>query len=179
MSERQVQEKRCETVADLKSALAHRFPTAFRGHSVMPGGADLESTIPTGAVTEVVGTPGSGGCTLVLQWIARVLKEGSQYAAFIDLTGEFYPPAAAALGVPLHRFLLIRAGDLRGAWRLVEVMLQGGAIPLIVVDLPSGTRPISLSTYHRLRRRVRASGGALVVLSRSSVFPADRRIKLS
>lgn len=138
-----------------------------------------DPVIDAGAVTEIVGTAGSGRCTLVLEHIARILATGDRYAAYVDLTGELYPPAVAALGVPLERLLLVRTADLLIALRVVEALLRGGSTRVVVLDLPADSRPIKLAIHHRLRLRARATGASLVLISRSPVVPADRRIDLS
>lgn len=161
---------------ELRVVLERRFPTAWRTREAR---IHDPAAIPDGAVTEVVGPPGSGGCTLVLRRVVEVLEGGSErYAAFIDLARELYPPAAAALGVPLSRLLVIRATGLEEALQATEILLRGGATRVIVMDLPPGTPPLRLSTYHRLRRRVRESGAALVLLTRVTLVPADHRIEL-
>jgi len=110
--------------------------------------------------------------------MAALLATGDRYAAFIDLNAELYPPAAAALGVPLKRLLLVRTGELNVALRVTEALLRGGATKLIAVDMQRDARPLRLSTYHRLRRHVRNSGTALVFMVSSSIIPADNRISL-
>lgn len=126
----------------------------------------------------MIGRAGAGGCTYVLEHIAKVLSVGDRYAAFVDLVGELYPPAVAALGVPLQRLLIIRLNEWPLVLRVVETLLRGGATRVVCVDVPPDSPRMRLSTYHRLRRRVRETGGALVFLSSSSVVPADHRIEL-
>lgn len=133
----------------------------------------------SGQITEVVSSPGSGGSTILLRAIAQLLSRSKEsYAAYIDLTGEMYPPAAAALGVPLGRLLLVRTSELVVALRGTEALLRGGATRIIAIDVHPDVRPLRLALYHRLRRKVRDSGVALIFLARSSIVPADHRIDL-
>lgn len=54
-------------------------------------------------------TPGSGAATLALCVAARILREEGAFVV-IDKAGvgEFYPPAAADLGIPLDRTAIVR-----------------------------------------------------------------------
>jgi hypothetical protein len=59
-----------------------------------------------GSLVEWVGE-GSGAATLALTVAAHTLGRGGAFVA-IDGAGEFYPPAAAALGIPLERTVVVR-----------------------------------------------------------------------
>src|SRR4029077_19785646 len=50
---------------------------------------------------------GRGAMTLTLRVAARALEQGGA-CVVIDPRQEFYPPAAAELGVPLERMILVR-----------------------------------------------------------------------
>jgi protein ImuA len=71
----------------------------------LPGG------FPRGALSELRGGPASGKTGVALSLVAGLPQE--ELAAFVDGTGELYPPAAAALGVDLGRLLVVRPGDAR------------------------------------------------------------------
>jgi protein ImuA len=73
----------------------------------LPGG------FPRGALSELRGGPASGKTAVALSLVAAL--PGDELAAFVDGTGEFYPPAAEALGVDLGRLLLVRPGAFAGA----------------------------------------------------------------
>src|SRR5574341_582963 len=66
---------------------------------------------PRGALSELRGGPSSGKTAVALALVAALPRD--ELAAFVDGTGELYPPAAAALGVDLGRLLLVRPGDAR------------------------------------------------------------------
>ena len=68
---------------------------------------------PRGTLSELRGGPASGKTAVALALVAALGRE--ELAACVDGAGELYPPAAAALGVDLARFLLVRpAGDAQG-----------------------------------------------------------------
>ena len=58
-------------------------------------------------------SPGSGAMTLALSVAAHILREQGAFVA-IDEAGEFYPVAAADLGIPLERTVIVRP-PMRGA----------------------------------------------------------------
>lgn len=171
-------------VEALKAALSRRFPgmvESIGAADVVEGTArpGRAAELRDGSITEVVGLPGEGGTTRVLEGMAQVLgRRPRRFALWLDLEGTFYPPAAAQLGVPLERLLLVRTADLATGLAAVELSLRGGAVCMAAVDVPASVQPLRLSLYHRLRRRVRESGGVLVVLSRHSIIPADQRVLL-
>ena len=70
---------------------------------------------PRGALSELRGGPASGKTAVALALVAAL--PGDELAAFVDGTGELYPPAAAALGVDLGRLLLVRPAEARGLGR--------------------------------------------------------------
>jgi protein ImuA len=69
----------------------------------------LAGGFPRGVLSELRGGPSSGKTAVALSLVAAL--HGDELAAFVDGTGELYPPAAAALGVDLGRLLLVRPGD--------------------------------------------------------------------
>jgi protein ImuA len=68
---------------------------------------------PRGALSELRGGPASGKTAVALSLVAALPQD--ELAAFVDGTGELYPPAAAAMGVDLGRLLLVRPGDARSS----------------------------------------------------------------
>ncbi len=173
-----------QTLEALRSALGKRFPGVVAGPEVLRPTVDV-SPAPSsrlfrdGAITELLGQPGDGATTRALEGLARLLESRpKRYALWLDLEGSFYPPAAAQLGVPLTRLLLLRTADLVTGLAAVELALRGGAVCAAAVDVPPSVPPLRLSLYHRLRRRVRESGAVLLFLGRESVVPADHRLLL-
>src|SRR5579871_86485 len=53
---------------------------------------------------------GSGGVMLALATAAHILQRGGAFVV-IDCAQNFYPPAAACLGVPLERTIIVRCRD--------------------------------------------------------------------
>ena len=102
--------------------------------ALLPGG------FPCGALSELRGGPSSGKTAVALSTMAR-LPRGA-LAAFIDVGGELYPPAAAALGVDLGRLLIVRPPGGEAGFRLAlwaaEALLGSGALAAVAIDMPRG-----------------------------------------
>jgi protein ImuA len=59
---------------------------------------------------------GSGAVMLALATASHILQRGGAFVV-IDCIGDFYPPAAAHLGTPLDRTIIVRPADqLTGLW---------------------------------------------------------------
>jgi RecA/RadA recombinase len=65
--------------------------------------------LPAGRVSEIAGPLSSGKTGLALRLLAEQTR-GGKLVAIVDGTGQFYPPAAAAMGIDLRRTLLIAPG---------------------------------------------------------------------
>jgi|GEM_PF-5660100 RecA/RadA recombinase len=171
------------TVKELRTDLVKRFPQACVGLEMMEesvSGFASERAFAAGLITEVVAEVGAGGCSLVLKHMADLLASNpGRYGAFIDGSGQLYPPAVAAMGIPLHRLILIRPDTLITALKAVELLVVGGGVRMIVLDLPADTAPVRLSAVHRLRRMIRKQDVALALLVRHVLVPADCRIALA
>lgn len=72
----------------------------------------LAGGFPRGALSELRGGPSSGKTAVALSLVAALGRD--ELAAYVDGTGELYPPAAAALGVDLERLLVVRPGHMAG-----------------------------------------------------------------
>lgn len=144
---------------------------------------------PRGALSELRGGPASGKTGVALSLVAALPRD--ELAAFVDGTGELYPPAAAAIGVDLGRLLLVRpasttasgaAGALAGFWA-AEALLASGAFAVVIVDVPL---PVGMRGADGLLRRLQtaAEKGGTVGLWLSSPgaaarAPAGVRLELS
>jgi protein ImuA len=153
---------------------------------------------PRGALSELRGGPASGKTGVALSLVAALPQD--ELAALVDGTGEFYPPAATALGVDLGRLLLVRPGDARSPgdrdgdaqarprprvdllWA-AEALLGSGAFAVVIVDVPL---PAGVRGAEGLLRRLQAAaekGGAVGLWLSSpgaaARAPAGVRLELS
>jgi hypothetical protein len=137
-----------------------------------------------GQVSELAGAPSSGKMALALRALAEQTQAGT-LAALVDARGDFYPPAAAALGVDLARLLWARvpagaASTLGDAVRAAEILARARAFPLIALDLPAGARLLAPQA-RRLRAAAQRSGSALLVLTEraGTAEGASARVELT
>ena len=147
--------------------------------ALLPGGG-----FPRGALSALSGGPASGKTGIALQ-VLREAQAGGTLAAFVDGRGEFYPPAAFALGVDLARLLIVRPerrgtradrdawdGATPGLWA-AEVLLASGAFGAVAIDV--SLRAIPASRAEGMLRRLRAAaekGGAVALLLTAPGGPA-------
>jgi protein ImuA len=117
-----------------------------RREGVLPcGRVEIDALLPgggfrRGALTELAGGPASGKTAVALALFAALGSE--DLAAFVDGTGELYPPGAAALGVDLSRLLVVRPDVARGgdpgfaALWAAEALLASGAFAAVAFEAP-------------------------------------------
>jgi len=153
---------------DARPAQAPALPTLSTGYppldALLPDGG-----LPRGALCELSGPTGGGRTALALRAVARLTDTGST-AAWIDLPGEFYPPAAAAAGVALGHLLGVTPVDRVQALGCCDLLLRFGAVPLVVLDLDGAglrTRHSAGPRRHwaRLHTLVRRGETTLLVLA--------------
>jgi protein ImuA len=160
---------------------------------VLPGGG-----FPRGSLSDLTGGPASGKTAVALALLAGLPDD--DLAAWVDATGELYPPAAAARGVDLRRLLIVRptivqasgAGRERGSastapdWRSAlwasEALLASGAFAAVVMDAGA---PRVTSGADAVARRLQAAaerGGAVGLWlgagARGLRIPAAVRVEL-
>ena len=88
---------------------------------------------PRGRIIEVYGPESSGKTTLALQAIAECQKTGGK-AAFIDAEHAIDPKYAKALGVNIDELILSQPDSGEQALEISQVLIESGAIDLIVID---------------------------------------------
>jgi hypothetical protein len=144
---------------------------------VLPTGINeldqLIGGVPRGAVTEIVGRDGSGRTSLVLQLLATATSK-LEICAYVDITGSFDPPAAAAAGVCLQQIVWVRCGgELSSALRAADLLLQAGGFGTVVLDLVAAPvnqlRRIQGSFWHRFRLAVDSTPTIFLILGREGL----------
>jgi hypothetical protein len=103
-------------------------PTGFPAFDRLLAGGGL----PRGALTEWRSeADGGGALTLALAVVAHVIRS-SGTVVVIDAAREFYPVAAAELGVPLERTVVVRPDDHYGALWAWEESLRFPGVAVTV-----------------------------------------------
>jgi len=98
---------------------------------------------------------GSGAATLALTVASHLLRNVRRKFVVIDRTGEFYPPAAARLGIPLERTIVVRPGGEGDACWAWEQSLRCPGVAVTFGWLPS----ITDRWCRRLQAGVEVCGG--------------------
>lgn len=106
--------------AQIEGALATRIPSALTPmarlqRDLAPVGiaevdAMLGGGFPVGAITEIVGTLGSGRASYAQAFVSQSTGKGN-VCAWVDVADSFDPESAAANQVDLERLLWVRCGD--------------------------------------------------------------------
>lgn len=144
-------------------AFAARCPGGARPRRLATGLDALDDALggglPLGALCEIV-SPRRGCRALSLGlWLARSMAADGRPIFLIDPSGEFYPPAAAQLGVSLERLVCVRAPRLDEAtWAAEQILRCRRAGPVVARFSAADAR-----AARRLQLAAEASG-ALGVL---------------
>lgn len=88
---------------------------------------------PRGRIIEIYGPESSGKTTLALHTIAECQKEGGK-AVFIDAEHAIDPKYAKNLGVDVDELILSQPDSGEQALEIAEILINSGAIDLIVID---------------------------------------------
>jgi hypothetical protein len=134
-----------------------------------------------GQVVELWGEAASGRTSLALRAVASAHREG-RLCAYVDGSGELYPPAAMAAGVDPARLLIVRPKTAEQlAWSAVQ-LVRSGAFACVVLDLtrgPKGESGVRLSPAEGKRLMDAAvRGGSLLLLLTAPEAPGDGMMRL-
>ena len=137
----------------------------------------LTRGLPRPGIVELCGAPGRGGTRLAAAMVAAAA--GSARVAWVDAGRTLYPPALAALGVPLSRLLVVQPpadGAGADAWS-AEQLLRSGCFALVAV---SGARIPSKAVGLRWSQAAEHGCATALVLSEAPArdLPADLRLQL-
>ncbi len=111
---------------------------------------ELAGGLPQPGLVQVVGPRGSGRMRLVSA-MASVLTARGERVAWVDHLGLLYPPTLEALGVELHRLLVVQPGAHQAAWS-VEQLLRSGCFPIVFALEPPEAAGVGARWAHAARR---------------------------
>jgi hypothetical protein len=114
-------------------------------------------------ILELSGPASCGKLGLALLWLAAASRGG--LTAVVDLSGTFYPPAAAATGLDLDRLVVVRPPDRRGAVEAVSLLLGSGGFDTVLWPLEWKTRPFSLDSVKLSTLAARSSTTLLALVT--------------
>jgi len=154
---------RRQIIQDLKERLNQfeRGNSADKGIA-LPVGTAFDALLPDdglawGSLIECLHEEGSGAADLMLRMASQVLPAGGALVV-IDERGQFYPPAAAGIGIALEHTVLVRPAHSRDAVWAMEQALRSRAAAVVLAWAGS--------LHDRIYRRLKlaAEAGACVGL---------------
>src|SRR5215813_280359 len=171
------------------SPLKSRIQDALAGAQALPepastssipfrfGVPELDSLtggIPRGAITEVLGPPGSGRAALMLSALAHATAS-RELCALVD-TDMLDVASAAGTGVELDRLLWVRCPEIvDDALKATEMLLRSGCFGLVALDLTGisakQANHISSACWIRFRRAIENGRTGLLVIE---AYPCAR-----
>jgi hypothetical protein len=164
-----------EARARLRAVAEHARPVTLARERALPVAGALGELLPgaglvRGTVVQVDGTPGAGATSVAFALAAAATTAG-EWVGAVDLAGTLGVEAAAAAGVALERFPVVRLpGHSTDRWATVVAALLDG-VGLVLTELPRHAR---LGDARRLAARARERGAVLVVLpSAVARWPGD------
>lgn len=172
------------SLEDLKTLITEKWPESFYAGSdwsslrFTTGITELdrlfpEGGIPYGQLIEVSGDTSSGKTGLVFVMLASITRSGT--AAYIDLQGTLFPPAALSGGVDVDRLLVIRPDSLASGLRATELLFRHRLACCTVLDLVGHRLPLPYTLLHRLRLQTVRAKGMVIFLTEnnSTLIPAS------
>ncbi len=154
-------------------------PARWASLSTLSPGPDYQcltlglAALPRGAITEIVGQPGSGRTAVAQSMIATATRRG-EVVAVIDGGDSFDPSSARRAGAELSQVLWVQCGHrVEIALKATDMILHSGGFALIVLDLcditPASLARVPISYWHRFRLAVEHTPSVLLVLAREAV----------
>jgi hypothetical protein len=151
-------------------ARERNLPVAGPLGGMLPGAA-----VQRGTVVQVDGALGAGATSVALALAAAATTAG-EWVGAVDLAGTLGAEAAAAAGVALERFPVVRlAPGATERWATVVAALLDG-VGMVLAEVPRHAR---VGDARRLAARARERGAVLVVLLTAAArWPGDVSLHL-
>lgn len=106
------------------------------------GCSEIDRCLPNGGydsgtvVEYLQGCSGSGATTLALSVAREALRVATdRFCVLVDWRQQFYPPAAAALGIDLKRLVIVRPGSLAERLWAIDQALRSPAIVAVIAEV--------------------------------------------
>jgi hypothetical protein len=169
-----------QTVSDLRSLLAARFPErSRRPHGGVPAAVRpvddaLGGGLPAGRLTELVSAVPSGGGQTVLASLLAATQAARQRIALVDGSDAFAPGAVPA--DMLRHLVWVRCRAPGDAFAAADILVRDGNYAVVVLDLRGcaerALRRTPASTWYRLQRAAEGGSVAVLVQTQSALVPA-------
>jgi protein ImuA len=144
-----------QRIQEIESILHHPDPSQIS--LGLPVLEDLfpEKQLPAGSLMELLSAAEGSGVWTLAFFMARHVCEKGRALVVADIQGSFYPPAAAKLGIDLHRLIVLRTSKPRDLYAGVEQSLRCTAVGAVVAWFDR----LSSVDGRRLQLAAEAGGG--------------------
>jgi hypothetical protein len=165
--------------ACLSEVAGRSRPVTLACERALPVAGELAQVLPLGAlqrgtVVVVEGARGTGATSTAFSLVAAATAAG-EWAAAVDLERTLGLEAAAATGVALERFAVVRDVPLDRWATTVAALLDG--ITLVLAEVPRHARA---SDARRLTARARERGAVLVAVPvPGACWPGEAALRLT
>jgi len=119
--------------------------------------------IPYGQIVEINGAVSSGKTGFLYRLLGGMSRR--ETIAYVDFSGSFFPPAAAAAGIDLEQLLLISPDHIAAGLRSGELLFRQGQSTVLVCDLTDRPQPLPMILLHRLRMEAIRARGLIILLT--------------
>jgi protein ImuA len=153
---------RAEVIRELQEKLRllershHEVGRATWSTGIAPLDRLLGGDLKSGTLIEwLADADGAGAATLALLSAVHLLRETTGVLVVVDPPGEFYPPAAAQLGVPLDRLVVVRPRGVKETLWTIEQSLRSRGAMVVFANLG----PLDGRVFRRLQLAAETGGG--------------------
>lgn len=172
------QSGRVAAIAELKRQIEQLRIQHHPAHPLVPTGlplldAALGGGFSAGAIHEFLAPTAGGAAFSLALRAARSAAERRPVILLIDSDGDFYPPAAAQLGIDLDRLMIARPRRTIDRLWVFDQALRCPAIAAVILPL----KQIDPATSRRLQLAAEAGGALGIVINHSNAgatFAATR-----
>ncbi len=156
--------KRIEVAGRVKPNQLGRRSAVFSSGCSLVDGCLPYGGYESGTIIEYLqNTAGSGATTLAMSAAREALAVTDRFCIVVDWRQQFYPPAAAAMGLDLKRIIIVRPTTLADRLWAIDQALRSPSIVAVIAEIEQ------LDDHAARRLQLAAeSGGGLGLLIRSS-----------
>ena len=157
--------QRIEVSGRTRTNVAEAAPALFS-----TGCGEMDRCLPNGGyasgtvVEYLQASSASGATSLALTAAREALTATDRFCVFVDWCQQFYPPAAAALGIDLKRVVIVRPRTLADRLWAIDQALRSPAVAAVIAEIEH----MDDRAARRLQLAAERGGGVGLLVRRAS-----------